>query len=328
MKVLVVGGAGYIGSHMARLLAGRGAEVVVFDNLFRGHHAAVGPADFVRGDLLDREELGRLFKEHAFDGVFHFAALACVGESVEEPGMYWRNNVSGTLNLLEAMAGAGVKRIIFSSSAAVYGEPEEIPIVEDHLTRPINPYGWTKLTVERMLDDFSQAHGLRYGALRYFNAAGATEDGSIGEDHEPETHLVPIVLQCALGKRGNVGIFGTDYRTPDGTCVRDYIHVDDLAEAHVIAYEALDKGNLTLNLGNGSGYSVREVIECARNITGKPISAIDAPRREGDPPVLVASSERAKRELEWKPRYPDLKDIIRTAWKWHQSHPDGYANNS
>ena len=325
MNVFVTGGAGYIGSHVVRLLLEAGHGVRVYDNLSQGHRAAV-PADVLcEGDLMDEARLADALAD-GFDCVIHFAAHCYVGESMENPEKYYRNNVVGSLRLASAMRKAGVGRIVFSSSAATYGLPRETPIPEDHPQRPINPYGQTKLDFERTLAYYADAYGLGYAALRYFNASGAAADAAIGEDHDPETHLVPIVLQVALGQRQRVEIYGTDYPTPDGTCIRDYVHVCDLAQAHILAMEAIQPGvGLAFNLGNGSGYSVRRVIEVARTVTGREIPAVESPRRPGDPPELVASSARIMEELNWKPEYPDLDTIIETAWRWHQSHPNGYG---
>jgi UDP-glucose-4-epimerase GalE len=318
--VLVVGGAGYIGSHATKLLAQRGYAPVVFDNLSCGHRWAARWGTFVEGDLADKEAVKEVLLAHDVRTVVHFAAYAYVGESVRDPGKYYRNNVANTLNLLEAMAEVGSDRFIFSSTCATYGEPREIPIPEEHPQAPINPYGTTKLVVEWMLRDFETAHGIRHVKLRYFNAAGADPEGEIGEDHDPETHLIPLVLEVAAGKRPHIAIFGTDYPTPDGTCIRDYIHVTDLAEAHVLALEHLLGGgaSASYNLGNGTGYSVREVLEGARRLTGHPIPALEAKRRWGDPARLVGSSERIKADLGWNPRYAGLETILETAWKWHR----------
>ena len=326
MNVFVTGGAGYIGSHVVRRLVEAGHAVRVYDNLSEGHRAAV-PADVLfEGDLMDEARLAEALAD-GFDCVMHFAAHCYVGESMEDPEKYYRNNVVGSLHLASAMREAGVGKIVFSSTAATYGEPREVPIPEDHPQQPINAYGQTKLDFERVLAYYAGAYGLGYAALRYFNAAGAAPDAMIGEDHDPETHLVPIVLEVALGQRERVEIFGTDYPTRDGTCVRDYIHVCDLAQAHVLAVEAIQPGvGLAFNLGNGSGYSVREVIEVARKVTGHAIPAVETPRRPGDPPELVASSAKITRELGWKPEHPDLQTIIETAWRWHQSHPNGYGD--
>jgi len=323
MKILVTGGAGYIGSIVAQELIEAGHEVVVFDSLFRGHLSAVPQeATFVRGDLLDQAALARLFEEHDFFAIMHFAALIESGESMEKPALYLRNNFLGSLNLLEAAITHGVERFVLSSTADVYGVPVREQIVESDPLEPINPYGESKLLVERMLAWFEKVHGLRYASLRYFNAAGATRER--GEDHRPESHLIPRVLQVALGQREYLEIYGTDYPTPDGTCIRDYIHVLDLAQAHILALEALEEGNRIYNLGNGHGYSVKEVIETARRVTGHPIPAVERPRRPGDAPIKVASAEKIERELGWQPLYPDLKSIIESAWRWHQANPQGY----
>ena len=329
MAILVVGGAGYIGSHTAyALLEREGAgEVIVADNLSTGHRGALHPkAKFYELDIRDRAALDALFAKEQIDGVIHFAASSQVGESMEKPLKYYENNLGGTATLLSAMVAAGVKQIVFSSTAAVYGEPQNIPIREDDPTVPTNCYGETKLAVERMLAWTDRAHGLKYAALRYFNAAGAHPSGQIGEAHDPETHLVPVVLQVPNGKRKGVSIFGEDYPTKDGTCVRDYIHVTDLASAHILALEYLQKGGESdvFNLGNGVGFTVREVIDLARAITGEAIPAETAPRRPGDPAQLVASSEKARSVLGWKPCYDSLEVIVKSAWQWHQSHPDGF----
>ena len=327
MNVFVTGGAGYIGSHAVRLMLASGHDVTVYDNLSKGHTAAVPRGLLVEGDLADLPALTAALGAKPFDAVMHFAAHCCVGESVEDPEKYYANNVANSLNLLRAMRAAEVRGIVFSSSAATYGNRVESPITEAHPQNPINPYGRTKLQFEEILADYARAYDVGYVALRYFNAAGAAPDAAIGEDHDPETHLVPLVLQAALGRRKKVLIFGTDYDTPDGTCVRDYIHVDDLAQAHILALEALTPGQgTTYNLGNGEGYSVRQVIDAAEKVVGKAIPHEDAPRRPGDPAVLVASSEKITRELRWKPRFPSLESIIETAWAWHRSHPNGYGN--
>ena len=339
MKILVTGGAGYIGGTVAGLLAEMGHEAVVFDNLSHGRRELLPTGvEFVQGELSDRLALENLFIEahdlgRPFDGVLHFAALIEAGESMKTPEIFFRNNTCSTLSLLEAMLAHGPKRLVFSSTAAVYGEPETVPIQEDARLLPTNPYGQSKLLVEQMLAWLNQIHGLRYASLRYFNVAGAPErpdwEVTRGEAHDPETHLIPLVLDVALGRRKSIKIFGDDYPTPDGTCIRDYIHVSDLADAHLLALAALDKAlepgklpgdfrPLIYNLGNGKGFSVREVIDSARRVTGHPIPAEIEPRRSGDPAVLVASSEKAIRELGWKPRYTQLDDIIRTAWVWHQ----------
>ncbi|OUM95316.1 MAG: UDP-glucose 4-epimerase GalE [Thermobacillus sp. ZCTH02-B1] len=328
MAILVTGGAGYIGSHTAAALLERGEEVVVLDNLQTGHRRAAEGCIFHEGDIRDAEVLDRIFETHDIDAVIHFAANSLVAESMADPGRYYHNNVYGTLCLLERMRAHGVKRLVFSSTAAVYGEPERVPIGETDRTEPTNAYGETKLAMERMIRWFGAAHGIESVSLRYFNAAGAHESGRIGEDHDPETHLVPIVLQAALGKRPHVAIFGDDYPTPDGTCIRDYIHVSDLADAHLLALDRLRRGegSAVYNLGSGRGFSVREIIDQARRVTGRDIPVIVQPRRAGDPAVLVASPERAKRELGWQPRRSDIETIIRTAWAWHSAHPDGYGD--
>ncbi|HUT41754.1 MAG TPA: UDP-glucose 4-epimerase GalE [Gammaproteobacteria bacterium] len=318
--ILVVGGAGYIGSHMVLDLLRADYPVVTLDNLSRGHRDLLPGGDFVEGDLGNPADLQRVFSSYPVRAVMHFAAHSQVGESVEQPLMYYRNNVANTIGLLEAMQTAGVKHFIFSSTAAVYGEPDQVPITEEHPRNPTNPYGATKLAVERLLADLSPASGLTWSVLRYFNAAGADASGRIGERHEPETHLIPLVLQVATGQRDGIRIFGDDYPTPDGTCLRDYVHVSDLTRAHLLALEALlgGGGNSTYNLGNSTGYSVRQVIEAARTITGHPIPADTAPRRAGDPAVLVADSSRIRAQLGWQPAYEDIDAIIRTAWEWHQ----------
>ena len=324
MKLLVTGGAGYIGSIVAQQLLAAGHEVVVLDNLTRGHRAAVPHgARLVEADLLDPAALGPLLAE-GFDGALHFAALSLVGESVARPELYWRNNVVGTLNLLDALRAAGVGRLVFSSTAAAYGEPEVVPIEESAPTRPVNPYGASKLAVDRMIGDECAAHGLGAVSLRYFNVAGAS--GCLGEDHHPETHLIPNVLRAAQGLQPEVQVFGTDYPTPDGTAVRDYIHVEDLAAAHLLALDGARGGEHRIfNLGNGNGFSVREVIEAARAVTGREIPVREAPRRAGDPPILVAASERIRAELGWEPRKPSLADMVGDAWAFAQSRPQGYA---
>ncbi len=320
MKVLVCGGAGYIGSHMVRHLAACGHEVVVFDNLSTGHREAVDTATLVVGDLLDPASLASLFAAHRFDAVMHFCALSLVGVSMNEPYLYYRNNVAGTLNLLQAMHAAGVAKLVFSSTAAVFGNPETELIDENHPTRPINPYGASKLMVERILADAARAYGLRSVTLRYFNAAGADLSGEVGESHEPETHLIPNVLRAALGGGTTLKVFGNDYATRDGTCVRDYIHVNDLASAHLkgIEFMAGHDGAHVFNLGNGQGFTVLEVIEAARRVTGVDIAFERAPRRAGDPPVLVASSSKARNLLGWMPVFTDMATIVESAWRWHQ----------
>jgi UDP-glucose 4-epimerase len=327
MHILVTGGAGYIGSHAVKLFRERGHDVWVYDNLSMGHRAAV-PADrLVVADLSETHRLDQLLVEQRIDAVVHFAAWTYVGESVQAPAKYWQNNVVNTLGLLDCLRRHRIQRFVFSSTAATFGVPVQMPITEETPQLPINPYGQTKLTVERALHDFSQAYDLGYAALRYFNAAGAAADGTIGEDHTPETHLVPLVLYAAQGKRPHIEIFGTDYPTADGTCIRDYIHVDDLAEAHLLALERLEPGReLRYNLGIGHGYSVREVIRAAEEVTGKLVPLKEGPRRPGDPPVLIASSEKIQKELSWRPRYIELRSIVESAWKWHQSHPKGYRD--
>jgi len=340
MKILVTGGAGYIGSVVAGELLQAGHQVVVFDNLSRGHRQAVPKnAELIVGDLADRAAVDDLFQSRSIDAVMHFAALIEAGESMKTPATFFRNNTANALTLLEATLAAGVKRFVFSSTAALYGNPLRTPIEEDDLLNPTNAYGESKLLVERMLAWFHRIHGLRYASLRYFNAAGALRPDQ-GEAHQPETHLLPRILNVALGRADNVNIFGTDYPTPDGTCVRDYIHVSDLSRAHLLALEALgadaqgraEKGSsanfqpLIYNLGNGHGFSVREVVEVARHVTGHPIPLIESPRREGDPAILIASSEKIRRELGWQPRFPELKAIVETAWQWHRAHPDGYSS--
>ncbi|WP_073237362.1 UDP-glucose 4-epimerase GalE [Desulforamulus putei] len=322
MNILVCGGAGYIGSHVVRQLQNRGYEVLVLDNLVNGHLSAIGNTPFVKADIMNKRALQQVFDQNRIDAVMHFAAFSIVGESVKRPDLYYRNNVAGTLNLIQTMLENGVNKLIFSSTAAVYGEPGEIPISEDHCTKPTNPYGATKLAVEEMLKWFSQAYGLNYISLRYFNAAGADEAGDIGEDHNPETHLIPLALKTALGLLPEVKIFGTDYPTPDGTCIRDYIHVNDLANAHILALQSLVSGgkSTVYNLGNGSGFSVRDIIKTAQKVTGKLIRVVEAPRRAGDPAVLVASAEKIKRELGWQPQFRDIHQIISSAWHWHCRH--------
>ncbi|MBN2022604.1 MAG: UDP-glucose 4-epimerase GalE [Pirellulales bacterium] len=331
MRVLVAGGAGYIGSHAAKQLLEAGHEVVVVDNLFRGHEQAVPDgAVFRRAELADTSALTGILGEHRIECVMHFAALTSVAESVAQPLDYWANNTAGTISLLRAMLAAGVKRIVFSSTAAVYGEPEQTPITEDCPRRPINPYGWSKACVEQILQDLSAADGeFASVALRYFNVAGCAADGSLGEDHRPETHLIPLVLLAALGRRDKLTVFGTDYPTPDGTCIRDYIHVEDLCAAHIRAMESLRPGRAArYNLGIGRGYSVRQVLDAARAVTGEAIPVAIGPRRQGDPAVLFADSRRAQAELGWSPRYTDVEPIIATAWNWFQKHPDGHAPNA
>lgn len=318
--VLVIGGAGYIGSHIVQELVHRNYPVVVLDNLSTGHRDLVAGGEFIEGDLGDPVLLDHLLAEFPIGTVMHFAASSLVGESVEHPLVYYRNNVAKTTELLDAMRRHAVDRFVFSSTAAVYGEPVQVPISEDHPCQPTNPYGTTKLAIERMLADCARAHGLRFVVLRYFNAAGAHPSGHLGERHQPETHLIPLVLQVATGQRERIKIFGTDYSTPDGTCLRDYVHVDDLTQAHMLALESLATGAAggTYNLGNNKGYSVREVIDLARRITGHPIPAEPRPRRAGDPAVLVADSTHIRSTLGWQPRYERLEQIIETAWQWHR----------
>jgi UDP-glucose-4-epimerase GalE len=326
MRVLVTGGAGYVGSHAAKQLVANGHDVLIVDSLAEGHQPSVGKLAFIEADLLDKDRLAAAMKEHKTEAVMHFAAFAYVGVSVHDPAKYYNNNIVGSLALLNAMRDAGVNRIVFSSSCATYGIPERVPITEDHPQHPISPYGFTKLVIEQALADYSRAYGLGYAALRYFNASGAAADGTIGEDHDPETHLIPLILQVALGQREYVEVFGTDYPTPDGTCIRDYIHVDDLGTAHVAAIEKLRPGMaLKLNLGTGHGASVQEVVNLCREVTGHPIPVRNAPRREGDPPALVADASAAKRELAWQARY-SMREIIESAWAWHRKHPRGYSD--
>ena len=327
MRILVLGGAGYIGSHTALELVKAGNEVVIADNLVTGYRKAIPKgAKFYKGDLRDSDFLDNLFHQEKIDAVIHFAAYSLVGESVTNPLKYYDNNLYGTKVLLEAMVKNNVGKIVFSSTAATYGEPENIPILETDRTCPTNPYGETKLAMEKMFKWTAKAHGLRYVSLRYFNACGADESGTIGEAHNPESHLIPLILQVPNGKRETISIYGTDYDTPDGTCIRDYIHVTDLAQAHILAVQYLNNGGESdiFNLGNGVGYSVREVIETARKVTGHPIPATETSRRAGDPARLVASSEKAKKILGWKPVHDSLEEIISSAWNWHKNHPNGY----
>ena len=327
MAILVLGGAGYIGSHTALELVKAGNEVVIADNLVTGYRKAIPKgAKFYEGDLRDFDFLNKLFQQEKIDAVIHFAAYSLVGESVTNPLKYYDNNLYGTKVLLEAMVKNNVGKIVFSSTAATYGEPENIPILESDRTCPTNPYGETKLAMEKMFKWTAEAHGLRYVSLRYFNACGADESGTIGEAHNPESHLIPLILQVPNGKRETISIYGTDYDTPDGTCIRDYIHVTDLAQAHILAVQYLNNGGESdiFNLGNGVGYSVREVIETARKVTGHPIPATETSRRAGDPARLVASSEKAKSVLGWNPVHDSLEEIISSAWNWHKNHPNGY----
>lgn len=327
MAILVLGGAGYIGSHTALELVKSGRDVVIADSLVTGYKKAIPEkARFYQGDIRDFEFLDNLFQQEKIDAVIHFAAYSLVGESVANPLKYYDNNLYGTKILLEAMVKNNIDKIVFSSTAATYGEPENIPVLESDRTCPTNPYGETKLAVEKMFKWVAEAHGLRYVSLRYFNACGADENGIIGEAHNPESHLIPIILQVPNGKRETISIYGTDYDTPDGTCIRDYIHVTDLAQAHILAVKYLYNGGKSdiFNLGNGVGYSVREVIETARKVTGRPIPVTETSRRAGDPARLVASSEKAKRILGWKPVHNCLEEIIASAWNWHKKHPNGY----
>lgn len=328
MTILVSGGAGYIGSHVVEMLIERGYPVVVFDNLVAGHRAAVHKdALFVQGDLLNRDDLAALFQQHKFDGILHFASHILVGESMQNPFKYFHDNVLAMMNLLEFATGAGVKRFILSSTAALFDEPERIPIDESETVIPGSVYGETKFWGERLLLWMDRIYGMKYCCLRYFNACGAHPDGHIGEDHEPESHLIPLVLKVALGQRDHLTIYGTDYDTPDGTCIRDYVHVLDLATAHILALEALQEGESRVyNLGSGTGYSVREVIETARKVTGHPIPVVEGARRAGDLPALVADSTRIKKELGWSPEFDRLHTIIETAWNWHKNHPNGYGD--
>ncbi len=323
MRILVVGGAGYIGSVTTAELLAAGHKVTVYDSLISGHAAAVPRgAELVVGDVRDQEVLGRILADHAIEAVVYYGGFIAAGESMAQPGRYFANNVGGAICLLNTMLEYDVRRFVFSSSAAVYGEPESVPLTEDAPIRPVNPYGESKVMVEAMLRWYGSQCGLRYVSLRYFNAAGATDKA--GEDHRPETHLIPVVLQAALGQRRCVPLYGSDYPTPDGTCVRDYIHVSDLAAAHILALRRLEAGCGVYNLGNGRGFSNREVIETARRISGQPIEVNEEERRAGDPPVLVASAEKAKAELGWQPKVTTLEEIVESAWRWHKAHPKGY----
>lgn len=325
MNVLVVGGAGYIGSHMVRLLGRSGHNPVVLDNLCDGHRDSVTGHKLIVGELADSKLLDQVLESESIDAVMHFAAFAQVGESVINPAKYYVNNVVATIDLMEAMRRHDIKRFVFSSTCATYGEPQQVPIRESEPQHPVNPYGFTKLVIERALADYAQAYDFGYAALRYFNAAGASPDGDIGEDHDPETHLIPIVLQVALGQRKQVTVFGDDYDTPDGTCIRDYIHVDDLAAAHLTALEKIEFGQgIQLNLGTGNGFSVRQVIDACRTVTGADIPEVLGQRRAGDPPELVADSSAAKEFLGWVPKYQTVEEVVETAWNWHQTHPQGY----
>jgi UDP-glucose 4-epimerase len=330
MRILVTGGAGYIGSHAVKLFLSRGHDVWVYDNLCMGHRQAV-PADrLIVGDLTESARLDHVVMERRIDAIVHFAAFSFVGESVREPAKYYQNNLLNTLNLMECARRHHIGRFVLSSTAATFGTPERMPITEETPQAPINPYGFTKLAIEHALDDYARAYGMGYAALRYFNAAGASSDGTIGEDHDPETHLIPLVIYAAVGKRPHIEVFGTDYPTPDGTCIRDYIHVEDLAEAHLLALEKMGHrpagSALRYNLGIGRGYSVREVIRTVEEVTGKTVPVKEGPRRPGDPPVLVASSEKIQRELGWRPRFAELRPIVETAWKWHSTHRHGFRS--
>jgi len=343
MRVLVCGGAGYIGSNMTAMLSTEGYEPVVFDNLSTGHRSAVshvgaglracpqgnhaGLAVLVQGDLADYELLVKTLKKYKIEAVMHFAAFIEVGESVQEPLKYYRNNLSSTQNLLSAMEAVGVEKFVFSSTAAVYGMPKQVPIIEDTPTIPINPYGETKLAVEKMCHYQSQAGKLRYASLRYFNACGAGNNATLGEDHRPESHLIPLIIQTAMGKRNEAKIYGTDYETPDGTCIRDYIHIDDLCRAHLLALDKLDQGReLVYNLGNEKGYSVKEVIEIVEKVSGRNFKVVAAERRPGDAPILTSDATKARNELGWRAEKPELEEMVSTAWQWHNEHPDGYPD--
>jgi UDP-glucose 4-epimerase len=325
VRVLVCGGAGYIGSNMTAMLTAEGHEPSVFDNLSKGHLPAVKSAEFIKGDLADYQLLVKTLRKYKIEAVMHFAALIEAGESVKYPLQFYDNNVSCTRTLLAAMETAGVVKFVFSSSAAVYGIPEKLPITEQSHTNPINPYGETKLAVERMCHYQSQTGRLRYAALRYFNACGAGSNGTLGEDHCPESHLIPRIIHAAMGKLPQINIYGTDYPTPDGTCIRDYIHIDDLCRAHLLVLDRLEQSSeLIYNLGNGKGYSVREVIDTVRKVSGKDFKVVESGRRPGDPPVLTSDAAKAKNELGWKTELPELEKIVETAWKWHSEHPNGY----
>ncbi|HWD39333.1 MAG TPA: UDP-glucose 4-epimerase GalE [Fimbriimonas sp.] len=326
--ILVVGGAGYIGSHMLKLLRERNKPHLAFDNLSQGHRAALQDSPLFEGDLRKSEDLVRCFSENpGIDLVMHFAASISVGESEREPHKYWLNNTAGVLNLLDAMLHAGAKKLVFSSTAAIFGEPHYLPIDEDHPKNPTSCYGDTKLAVERMLANFDRAHGLKSVCLRYFNASGADPTGTIGEDHTPEEHLIPLAIYAAMGKRGALNVFGTDWDTVDGTCVRDYVHVSDLASAHLLAVDHLrnDGESRSYNLGNGVGFSVRQVLDTVERVSGKRAPSEDAPRRPGDPAKLIAASDRVRNEWGWAPQYPELETIVKHAWHWHETHPEGYG---
>jgi UDP-glucose 4-epimerase len=327
MTLLVCGGAGYLGSNMTALLAAHGHRPVVFDDFSKGHRAAVRGVEVIEGDLADYELLVTTLRDRRIEAVMHFAAYIEVGESVHDPLKYYRNNVSNTQNLLSAMEAAGVTKFVFSSTAAVYGMPQRAPITEEAPRQPINPYGETKLAVERMCHYQAQAGKLHFAALRYFNACGAGHDGTLGEDHRPESHLIPLTIQAALGKREDIRIYGTDYPTADGTCIRDYIHVDDLCQAHLLALNKLDRqAELVCNLGNGQGYSVRQVIETVKQVSGRDFKVVETERRPGDAPVLTSDAAKARTELGWQPAKPALEDMVASAWKWHTEHPNGYED--
>jgi UDP-glucose 4-epimerase len=329
MNVLVVGGAGYIGSHCVRQLVAAGHKPVVLDNLVYGHRAAIAPdVPFHEVELGDEAAVGKILRERNIEVVMHFAAYCYVGESVTDPLKYYLNNVGSTLHLLKAMRDAGVGKFVFSSTCATYGEPATLPIVETLPQVPINPYGQSKLDVENVLKAVAHAHGMSFAAFRYFNAAGAAEDGQIGEDHTPETHLIPVAIDAAIGRRPHLDLFGTDYPTPDGTCLRDYVHVDDLSRAHIAVFDRLSRpgAGLFYNLGTGRPSSNREVIRAVEKSTGRKIKVLESPRRPGDPPALYADSTKAQRELGWKPKFPDVESIVATAWKWHESHPNGFRD--
>jgi len=335
MNVLVCGGAGYIGSNMTAMLAAEGHQPVVFDNLSKGHRSAVQQAEFVRGDLsasrsadlADYELLVKTLTKYKINAVMHFAAFIEVAESVRLPLKYYHNNLSNAQNLLSAMEAAGVEKFVFSSTAAVYGIPKQVPITEDSPKEPINPYGETKWAIEKMCHYQSRTGKLRYASLRYFNACGAGKNSHLGEDHRPESHLIPLAIQAAMGKRPDVEIYGTDYDTPDGTCIRDYIHIDDLCRAHLLALDKLDRSReLIYNLGNGTGYSVKQVVETVKKVSGKDFKVVAADRRPGDPPVLTSDATKITDELGWKPQLPDLEEMVSTAWQWHNEHPDGYPD--
>jgi UDP-glucose 4-epimerase len=327
MKLLVCGGAGYIGSNMTALLAAHGHRPVVFDNFSKGHRAAVADATVVEGDLGEYKLLVQTLGRYDIEAVMHFAAFIEAGESVKFPLSFYRNNFCNTENLLRAMAETGVEKLVFSSTAAVYGVPQRIPVTEDQLAEPINPYGDSKRAVERMCHFQAQTGKLRLAVLRYFNACGAGSDGTLGEDHHPESHLIPLAIQAAMGRRDDVKIFGTDYPTPDGTCIRDYIHIEDLCRAHLLALDKLEsQPEMTYNLGNGTGYSVRQVIDTVRRVSGRRFKITEVPRRPGDSPILTADSTKARTELGWQPQRPALEDMVASAWKWHTGHPKGHED--